>query len=206
MRGRYISHVDHAHFADAIAARRTTQRSRAALLGRARASAAQRRAGATASRDASCARPRSAGERGARSAAAARRGTRRRRDARREARGERPTHSPIEQTLLSIMPHASAMRRTTSSVMSQPRRALGHATQKPPAGMHAGGDVGKPALEIGDAVDEQHDDVDRREPQIVRDAHVVAALRRRTNAPGALSRHTLCPALIPSFFGSGVPA
>ena len=28
---------------------------------------------------------------------------------------------------------------------------------------------------------------------------------RRSKAPGALSRHTLCPALIPSFFGSGVP-
>src|SRR5262245_7712500 len=32
-----------------------------------------------------------------------------------------PAQSPIEHTLLSTMPHASAIRRTTSSVMSLPR-------------------------------------------------------------------------------------
>ena len=40
--------------------------------------------------------------------------------------------------------------------------------------VHPCGDVGKPALEVGDAVHEQHHDVDRRQPQIMRDAHVVA--------------------------------
>jgi hypothetical protein len=39
--------------------------------------------------------------------------------------------------------------------------------------MEAGRDVGKPALEVRQALHEQHDHVHRRQPEIVRDAHIV---------------------------------
>jgi len=46
---------------------------------------------------------------------------------------------------------------------------------EPTRRVEARGDVDHAALEVGQTIDEQHDDIDQRKPEVVRDLDVIAA-------------------------------
>jgi hypothetical protein len=82
--------------------------------------------------------------------------------------------------------HAAGERDAANDLLGDVAAAAGLGVRDPePAGrMEAVRDVGKPPLQVGHAVDEQHHHIDRRQPQIVRDAHVLGTQPTHERAGG----------------------